>query len=155
MFMLDNFFWILLIGVLLIFAFTFVNIYIDVQHFFTTLLLSVYFYYLYFKAPISFVNRIHANKKEIIKEIKNDKNIPKLSKYKLEKMLRSRTSIFLAYFKLGLFSYKVVMKILLSNYKIDPFIVSFRFFVRINGKTSKELEEKYFKNIFDDFRVSM
>lgn len=120
MFLLDNFWLVILIGVFFFIAFTYVNIYAEINEGLSSLFCTIVFLYSFIKTPLMCVNMIYNIDKDFLDQFLNEKQISQEKQKKIKKVIRNRISIFWVLSRSGMFSYRSTMSSVIRGIQEDP-----------------------------------
>jgi hypothetical protein len=147
MFILDNVFMIMTFAVILFFVFTFLNILTFSKGTFTSFILTLIFFDLFFKMPFKAIQTIYQEKDVIIKAIEKDKKYTIEQKQRMIYVLQKRTRLFIAFYKAGEFSYTELMISFRKWYIKKPFKYQLDF-MKLRARS---YENKYLTNLKKEF----
>lgn len=124
MFLLDNLWIVLLIGMLFFIAFTYINIYVEVNEAWPSLIYTIIFFNHFLRTPLQSVNTLYKIEEELWDQVFDERKISLEKQMRLKKVLRSRLSIFLVLSRAGMFSYRDTMSALINSIKEERIIIS-------------------------------
>lgn len=144
MLLVDNILIGLLVCLLLLILFTFLNVHSFVGDFITSIALTIFFFYVYLKGPFVFIKFMSKNRVAIIKKVKESDSLNQEEMKRLEYMLSSNFRTIKLMYMSGAFSYNTHMIMLNRFYNKKLFKIKISFF--------KDNRDEMFDIFIKDFR---
>ncbi|WP_400194631.1 hypothetical protein [Lysinibacillus telephonicus] len=153
MFLIDNVLIALIFALFLFVLFTIVNVYSFTRDILTSMFLSANLLYLFFVMPFKGVNRIHKNRKGLIKHLRKDPNLDADDIAALRTLLASKKRIFILLFKNGTFSYNDLVLQFSNWYLNKPFKIRLR--ISFSKKVKQQYETAYITELQNDLKTAI